>query len=115
MTPDRINKHEAVIVRLRLSGDEFGEWEEREAAYAIEDRLIAALEGTGSGEFDGHEFGGGFATLYMYGPSADRIATVVLSSLAGLEHRAGSVVIKRFGPPGSFEEIVPLDEGSRRS
>jgi hypothetical protein len=108
MAADKNYSHEAVIIRLRLSDDEFGDWEERQAAYRIEDLLLEAFEGAGVGEYDGHDFGGGFATLYAYGPSADRIATVVLASLTGVAHRPGSVLIKRFGPPGSREETVPL-------
>lgn len=112
MTTDEFEKPEAVIVRLRLSDDEFGEWEEREAAYAVEDRLIEAFEACDAGSVDGHEFGAGFATIYVYGPSADRMAAIVLATVTGAQHRAGSVLIKRFGPPGAREQSVPLVEGA---
>jgi hypothetical protein len=112
MPTDETDNREAVIVRLKLSDDEFGEWHEREAAYAIEDRLRQALEVGDVGELEGHEFGAGFATVYLYGPSADLLAKVVLSSLSGTGHRAGSVLIKRLGPPGSREEVLPLVEGA---
>jgi hypothetical protein len=106
------NRDEAVIVRLKLSDDEFGQAEEREAVFAIEDRLTELLAARNVGEVDGHEFGIGFATLYMYGPSAEQIADVVLDLLAGSRHRDGSALIKRFGRPGSREESVYLSGGS---
>ena len=63
----------AVIVHLSITGDEFGEVAEREEIFALEDRLIAAIDSAGVGEFDGNEFGGGEAVLYMYGPDADAL------------------------------------------
>jgi hypothetical protein len=65
---------QAVIVYLKLSNEEFGECREREAAYGVEDELREALVEAGVGTCDGHEFGGGYTTLFMYGPSADGIA-----------------------------------------
>jgi hypothetical protein len=99
---------QAVIIRLKLSDDEFGERSEREAAYALEDQLIEVFSTTKIGEFDGHEFAGGFATLYMYGPSADGMAEAVLSTLLGKQFRDGSSITVRFGPPGSAERVIRL-------
>jgi hypothetical protein len=119
MLPGSVNvskrKHradEALIVRLKLSDDEFGEWSEREAVYALEDRLIELFASRSFGEFDGHEFGGGFATLFMYGPSAERMAEAVLSVLDGVAVLRGSVITKRFGASGSREETTSLGEGA---
>lgn len=63
----------AVITRFSITGDEFGEVDEREEILALEDRLIAAIEAAGVGEFDGNEFGGGEAVLFAYGPDADAL------------------------------------------
>ncbi len=116
MNADKADASEAVIVRLKLSDAEFGEWSEREATYTLEDQLIDVFAGGAAlGEFDGHEFGGGFATLYMYGRSADRIAEAVLPVLAQGQHRAGSTLVKRFGPPGAPEQTIALSEGSAYS
>lgn len=61
-----------VITHLPLSDDEFGTEEERESVYELEDRLEGAAAAVG-GDHDGHEFGGGEAVLYTYGPDADRL------------------------------------------
>jgi hypothetical protein len=99
---------EALFIRLKLSDAEFGDWSEREAAFVIEDALVGVFSAGTLGEFDGHEFGGGFATLFMYGPSADRMAEAVLPIVNGFQLRSGSVLIKRFGPPGSRDESFEL-------
>ena len=104
MSEQERQAEEALIVRLKLSDEEFGEWFEREAAYALEDRLIQLFASGSFGEFDGHEFGSGFATLFMSGPSAERMGKAVLSVLDGVTVPRGSVMTKRFGPPGSREE-----------
>jgi hypothetical protein len=103
---------QAVIVRLKLSDDEFGEWSEREGCYAVEDRLFETFVADDLGEVDGHEFGGGFATFLIYGPSADRIAAAVLPIVKSVGPRAGSVMTKRFGPQGSREETLDISEGA---
>jgi hypothetical protein len=48
----------AVITHLPLSDDENGTAEERDAVFAVEDRLLKAAAALG-GERDGNEFGGG--------------------------------------------------------
>jgi hypothetical protein len=95
---------DALIICLKLSDGEFAEWSEREATDVIEDALVDVFSAGALGEFDGHEFGGGFATLFMYGPSADQMAEAVIPVLNGFFLKDGSVLIKRFGPPGSREE-----------
>ncbi|MGZ9274868.1 MAG: hypothetical protein ACXW34_09015 [Nitrospira sp.] len=99
---------EAVIIRLKLSDDNCGEWSEREATYAVEDRLSEVLKQSDIGELDGHEFGGGFATLFLYGPSARPIAEAILPTVQATTPRPGSLFTKRFGPPGSREETIAL-------
>jgi hypothetical protein len=112
MHAENSTNNEALIVRLKLSDDEFGDSAERDAAHAVEDRLVELFASGELGEFDGHEFGGGFATLYMYGPSAERMAAAVLPAVADLGRRVGSVLTKRFGPPGSPEVTIRLSEGA---
>jgi hypothetical protein len=99
---------EAVIVRLKLSDDEFGLPEERAAVYAIEDQLVESVAAPGVGEVDGHEFGNGFATIYLYGPSADRLHDCAKEVIAAVRVRPGSTITKRFGQPGACEETTIL-------
>jgi hypothetical protein len=106
----RSDEH-AVITHLPLSDDDHGTAEEREAIFAGEDRLIKAAAGLG-GEYDGHEFGGGEAVLYTYGPDADALLEAVRSCLADFPVRAGAFALKRYGradDPDAREERVPLE------
>ena len=100
----------AVITHLPLSDDDHGIAEEREAVFALEDRLLEAAAALG-GEHDGNEFGGGEAVLYTYGPDADALLEAVRSCLADFPVRPGAFAVKRYGradDPDAREERVPL-------
>jgi hypothetical protein len=88
---------QAVKVHLRLSDDAFGTPEDREAIFALEDQLEAAIEETAAGEFDGDEFGQGECVLFMYGPDADRLFTAILPVLKSSHLAKGGWATKRYG------------------
>ena len=99
-----------MITHLPLSDDEFGTAEEREAVFALEDKLEPLVAAAG-GEHDGHEFGAGEAVLYTYGPDADALLDAVRTAIDGFPVRAGAYAIKRYGPagdPSAREERVAL-------
>ena len=101
---------QAVITHLRLSNDDFGTTEEREAVFALEGRIARAAERVGCFH-DGNQFGGGEVELFTYGPDADVLFGVIEESLRGFEVRPGSYAIKRYGPiedPNVREERVEL-------
>lgn len=74
----------------------------------IEDPLIAAIDASGIGEFDGNLIGPDGAVLYMYGTDADELFAVVGPVLADIDLPAGSYAVKRYGPPGAIETRVNL-------
>jgi hypothetical protein len=88
---------EAVIIRLRLRGGQFGSPEERDAMMALEDGLRQAIEEASAGEFDGDEFGGGECVLFMYSPDADRLFGVIEPLLKAAPEAAGGYAVKRYG------------------
>ncbi|MDQ3067190.1 MAG: hypothetical protein M3R12_08595 [Actinomycetota bacterium] len=101
---------QALITYLPLSSDEFGTDEEREAVFALESRLEAAVAALG-GEHDGNEFGEGQAILYTYGPDADALLSALRASFADFPVRAGAYSVKRYGradDPEAREERVTL-------
>ena len=109
--PQAPSDQHAVITHLPLSDDEFGTGEEREAVFALEDRLTDAASALG-GEHDGNEFGDGEAVLYTYGPDADALFEAVRSCLADFPVRLGAFAVKRYGradDSNAREEHVPLD------
>ena len=87
----------AVIAHFSLSDDAFGRQEEREAFFALEDELIAAIEAAGVGEYDGNEFGSGEAVLYAYGPDADTLFAAMEAQLRSFDARPAFCVL-RYGP-----------------
>lgn len=101
-------QEQALLIYIRLSDDEHGEASEREELFHLEDEVMAALEGTEAGEFDGNEIGGGYFTLYLYGPSASRMWDVIAPVVVRFSAPAGSYAIQRFGTPGAEEHRVEL-------
>jgi hypothetical protein len=98
----------AVLVYIKFSDDEFGQPEERESLYGLEDKIEPLVNSSGAGEFDGHEFGGGYGTLYMYGTNADKLSEVVIQAIRDSKPQKGSYVIKRYGNVGAKEERINL-------
>jgi len=74
----------------------------------LENQLSDATKNSAAGDFDGDEYGDGVCTIYMYGPSADRLLTVTLPVLKKFRAPAGSYVIKRYGTPGAKQERISL-------
>lgn len=107
---ESVNQH-AVIIHLPLGDDELGSKEERERVFRLEVALEAAITAADAGEFDGNEFGGGEATLYCYGPDADRLFEVVSGTLREYDVRDG-YAMKQYGlatDPTIREVRVGLD------
>jgi len=96
-------EEQAVIVHLG--------WSTRDDVrriHQLEEKLGAAIAQSSAGEFDGDEFGKGTCTLYMYGPSAQRLFDVTIQMLRDFHAPARSYLLKRFGKPGATQERVEL-------
>ncbi|PYX33723.1 MAG: hypothetical protein DMG80_04980 [Acidobacteria bacterium] len=98
-----------LIVTIRLYSGGMGDREERGRIIALEHELSAAIENASAGEFDGDEYGGGICTMYMYGPSAERLLAVTSPILKDFHAPSGSYVIKRCGSAAEDERRIPLD------
>lgn len=88
---------QAVIVHLKLTGDQFGSSRERDAVLALEDHLEKSILDGSAGEFDGDEFGDNKCVLFMYGPDADRLFTIIEPILKSTPLATGGYAIKRYG------------------
>jgi hypothetical protein len=67
----------------------------------IEDRLIKVIKREQLGELDGNEVGPDEATLYMYGPDAERLFAGIESTLREYPLCQGARVEIRRGAPGA--------------
>jgi len=102
---------QAVIVYLRLTRGDFGSVAERQKISVLEDKLIAAIDASGVGEYDGNEFGEGGVTLYAYGPNADALFAVMESSIREFAPNPGSSATLRYGTAENLaakERVVSL-------
>lgn len=88
----------AVLVEIPLTGDGFGTSEEQDVVIRLEDALTRALAADPTIEVDGHEFGDGKATLYIYGRDADEIFRLAKPELAKHPSSESIVVTRRYGP-----------------
>lgn len=102
-------EEQALIVTIPLHSGDMGSAEERKRIFTLEDQLTRAVRESGTGEFDGNEFGGGVCTLYMYGPSADRLFSVARPILRRFRPPTGSYLVKRYGKPGSKQDRLAID------
>ncbi len=98
---------QAVLVRLDGVGLPPAVYEQCDLA-TIEDQLTAVIERERLGQFDGNDVGGGGATLYMYGPDAERLFSGIQATLRAYPLCAGAKVIVRKGGPGSPQREVKL-------
>jgi hypothetical protein len=105
----RADKEQALLVTIRLRSGEMGDKKERERLTALQHQLSDALENSSAGELDGDEYGGGTCTIYMYGPSAERLLSVTWPILKAFRAPSGSYVITRCGNSDEEEQRIPLD------
>src|ERR1043166_8430183 len=93
----------AVLVYLRLSDGAFGSDDQRARILELEERMEAAINNAGVGEFDGDEFGMGECTLFMYGPDADQLFATVKPLLESSPDARRGYAIKRYGDAADLE------------
>lgn len=93
---------------LKLSDEGFGESDEREAVYALEDELDEMLSSNNAGACDGHEFGQGYAKVFLAGENADEMFTLIINHVRSFNPRAGSYIIKRYDELGEREDRIDL-------
>ncbi|WP_158231190.1 hypothetical protein [Bradyrhizobium sp. C9] len=83
----------AVIIAFRYESTSL------DRLFELEDFLQKAISGSGVGKYDGNEIAadGSAATLYMYGPDADRLFEVVVPILRARSFMKGARVKRRYG------------------
>jgi hypothetical protein len=99
---------QAVLVHLDGVGLPDAVYEEYDLA-TIEDQLSSAVTRDGTGDFDGNEVGQGGATLFMYGPDAERLFRTVEPVLRAYPLCRGARAVIRAGGPGGRERELKLE------
>ncbi|MGZ4816518.1 MAG: hypothetical protein ACXVZV_13970 [Terriglobales bacterium] len=109
----RPGREQAVIISMRLSNDHFGTEAEDASLARLESELEQCLAESEFGEWDGHETGGGYHKIFLYGPCAERLSEAVITKVLEYPALPGSYMVKRFGEIGSDEQYIWLDSGLR--
>lgn len=76
--------NQLVRIEIPLLGGDFGSEEERERLLELDDELQELLDGSPYGLWDGHEIGGGEYSIWLYGPSAQRLFDFIRPQLPPL-------------------------------
>jgi hypothetical protein len=106
-------REQAVILSMRLSNDNFGSDLEDQQLARLEARLERALADTSAGEWDGHETGGGYHKIFLYGPCAQKLSDAIMTTVLEFDALPGSYMVKRFGEIGSDEQYIWLGSDIR--
>ena len=96
-----------VSVWLRLADPSFENEREQMRLFALEDRLMRALDEAGSGEHDTNALEAGYLAIRLVGPDADAMVATI-GPLLG-EAPPGSYLAVRRGPVGSAEDRVEIE------
>jgi hypothetical protein len=103
---DELPQDQAVLVYFDYGSTDLG------PLFVLEDKLEAAINDAGVGEYDGNEIAvdGSDGTLFMYGPNADSILEVIRPILESTSFTKDAQVILRYGPPedGVTERAIRL-------
>ena len=107
-SPAAADDRQQLTVLLRLADPELTNEREQLHIYALEDRLMKALDESGAGTHETNELAGGYLRIQLLGPDADRIAQVIRPHLA--DAPPGSYLAIRRGPPGTSEDRMEIDQ-----
>jgi hypothetical protein len=103
------SEEQALIITIPLRSGKTGNPDELKRLHVLEDQLNLAIKDSKVGEYDGDEVGEGVFTIYIYGPSAERLFAVVRPILKRFRPPTGSFLIKRYGKLGSKQDRVAVD------
>lgn len=96
---------EWIAVYFKLS-NEYGTQAERNDVHRFTDKLDKLIRESGAGVFDGDEFGNGEGGLFMYGPNADSLFSIIEPLLRDWKPLKGGYAIKRYGAPTDQSERI---------
>jgi hypothetical protein len=96
-----------VTVWLRLADPTFANEREQMRLFALEDRIMKALDTAGTGEHDTNALEAGYLAIRLVGVDADAIVATIRPLLVDVP--PGSYLAVRRGPTGAAEDRVDID------
>lgn len=109
-TFDANSERQRVTVWLRVHDASFENEREQQRVFALENRVMAAVDAAGVGEHDTNSLEPGYFAMRLYGDDATAIAETVAPLLVDVP--AGSYLAVRHGPAGAAEDRVELGSAS---
>lgn len=100
---------QAILICINLSDSEMETLDAIERIQEGESRMRELIEEKNLGELDGHEYGPGEYTIYIYGKDADAMFKELFPFLASWDCIQGGYAIKRYGPPGAKMDKITFD------
>jgi len=99
------NTDECIMAQFRLDGENFGSAGERDQVHRFASAVASRLKQSGSGVYDGDEFGNGLCRLFFYEHDADRLFDDIYPLLSAWSKMKGGQITKRYGNKERSETI----------
>jgi hypothetical protein len=100
-------EQQAVLLHLRGTGLPAHVYEQCDLV-TLEDKLEEVIQRSALGDLDGNEVGAGGATIYMYGPDAEKLFKEIEPVLRDYPLCRGATVTIRHGGPGAPERETAI-------
>jgi phage gp16-like protein len=93
----RFPEHEQLLlVTLKLSDSDMGSDEDTEYVENLEEKLIQKVEALDFAFWDGHEFGGGFAKIFLYTSDVDQLYKALYKTFKNINFTLGSCIVLQY-------------------
>lgn len=102
----RMYEDDLVLIHIPLSDNDLGSPADDEFVGSIEESICRVLERDDVGMWDGHEFGQGWAKIFVYGPNADAVCDSVLPILLVRDLPHDAFLLKR--NKGRSDQVIRL-------
>jgi hypothetical protein len=85
-----------LLLSLKLSDSETGGEEDLEYVESFEEKLVEKVESLDFALWDGHEYGGGYAKIFLYTSDVDKLYKSLYKTLKNLNFTPGSMIILQY-------------------
>jgi hypothetical protein len=91
-----------LLICIKLSDSELGSELDDEYVESLEMPIIKLLENTDFARYDGHEYGGGYAKIFLYSDDIDRLYKLLYKHLQAFNFTSGSQIILQYSTQDKF-------------
>lgn len=93
----RFPEHEQLLlINLKLSDGETGTEDDNEYVESLEQKLVEKVENLDFAFWDGHEYGDGYAKIFLYSSDVDKLYKAIYKTLKNINFTPGSMIILQY-------------------